>query len=264
LNLATNAADAMPEGGRLAFETQNVSPRQASGFGFQELRTGDYVLLTVSDTGQGMEADTLDQVFDPFFTTKEPGKGTGLGLSTVFGIVKAHHGHIHCVSEPGKGTTFHVLFPAADETQSSAMVDQGVSQAAGQSPIPADKNSGRRNTILVVDDETALRTLGSKLLENFGYEALMAESGEQALEVYQAARDRVSLVVMDLNMPGMGGLNSLKRLREIDPQARVLVASGYYSPQLVDECRQAGAAGFLNKPYRRAELLDAIQNILEL
>ncbi len=253
LNLASNAADAMPEGGKLVIETRNLTLDQEYCSRFIALPPGEYVLLLVSDTGQGMDAQTLEHIFDPFFTTKAVGKGTGLGLATVYGIVKGHQGEILCYSEPGLGTSFKVYLPAH--------------RAGAPGPTGAEAPDKRRlrggETILLVDDEEALRELGRQTLEGMGYQVVTADRGERALELFKEGRGRIDLVVMDLGMPGMGGHKCLKEILAIDPGARVVIASGYSANGQVKASLELGAAGYLAKPFRRIDLLATVRQVLD-
>ncbi len=253
INLATNAADAMPEGGRLVLETQNVTLNQAYSDHHLDLPPGEYVLLMVSDTGHGMDARTMEQVFDPFFTTKGVGKGTGLGLSTVYGIVKAHGGQVYCYSEPGLGATFKVYLPVHGDD---------APQPSQRQELPQQLLRGAE-TILLVDDEQTLRELGRQVLEDMGYAVLTAASGEDALAIYQSQGQSVDLVVMDLGMPGMGGHKALRAILELDPQARVIIASGYSANGQVKASLEAGGAGYVAKPYRRLDLLSTVRAVLD-
>ena len=253
INLANNAADAMPEGGRLLVETASATLNQEFSRLHLEIKPGAYVLLQVSDTGTGMDQATQEKIFDPFFTTKEVGKGTGLGLSTVFGLVKGHGGHLHCHSEPGLGTTFKIYLP----------VHQDQTAPAGPaSAIDQEKLRGKER-ILLVDDEKALRDLGGQALEAMGYQVLTAASGEEALKIFQDQGSAVDLVVLDLGMPGMGGHKCLQRVLELNPKAKVLIASGYSADDQVKESLKAGAAGFVAKPFRRADLLVTVRKVLD-
>jgi PAS domain S-box-containing protein len=253
INLATNSADAMPEGGRLVFETKNVVLDVDYVRLHPELSPGAYVLLMVSDTGCGMDARTMEQIFNPFFTTKDVGKGTGLGLSMVYGIVTGHGGGIHCHSEPGLGTTFKIYLPARREG----------AQAPAQEAPAQTQVAGGQERILLVDDEAALRELGAETLAEMGYEVLKAGSGEEALETYRARGGELDLVVLDLGMPGMGGQRCLEAILALNPQARVLIASGYTAAGQVEASLQAGAAGFVAKPYRRLDLLMTVRKVLD-
>ena len=253
LNLGSNAQDAMPEGGRLAIDTQNITLDYEFCRQHLEVEPGQYVLLQVSDTGEGMEELVRERIFEPFFTTKEVGKGTGLGLSTIYGIVKGLDGQISCYSEPGLGTTFKIYLPAYQEDISSPVQNR---------QQPAELKRGNE-TILLVDDENVLRDLGSQALSMVGYSVLTAKSGEQALEIYRLKGAGIGLVVMDLGMPGMGGAAALKAILEINPIAKVIIASGYAANGSVKGALQSGAVGFVAKPYRIAELLSEVRKILD-
>ncbi len=253
LNLATNAADAMPEGGRLVIETQNVDLSQEYSRQHLEVLPGRHVLLMVSDTGQGMEPRVLEHIFDPFFTTKGVGKGTGLGLSTVYGIVKGHGGQVYCYSEPGLGTAFKIYLP----------VHQAQPQAPDPEISPPQRLLAGSERILLVDDEEALRDLGAKFLGNMGYQVRTAASGEEALEIYQAQGGAIDLVVMDLGMPGMGGHKTLMAILAIDPRAKVVIASGYSANGQVRASLESGGAGFVAKPFRRLDLLATVRQALD-
>ncbi len=249
MNLATNAKDAMPEGGRLVITTQNVSLDEEYARAQVGVAPGPYLCLSVADTGQGMDRETVKHIFEPFFTTKSAGQGTGLGLSTVYGIVKRHGGHITCHSEPGRGTTFRVYLPAMER------------RAVTAEPTEAQPVIGGQETILLVDDEQSVLNLAQNILERYGYSTLTARSGEEALEVYQDQADRIGLVVLDLNMPGMGGPACLERLRGLNSKVKVLVASGYAPGD--QESIQHQADGLLSKPYPLNELLRKVREVLD-
>ncbi len=250
LNLAVNAKDAMPDGGRLIFETRNVTIGRAYCATHPEVKPGKYVLLSVSDTGHGIQKETLDRIFEPFFTTKQPGEGTGLGLSTVFGIVKSHGGHIRCYSEPGVGTTFRIYFPVADRETVISLADT------------IDMPAGGTETLLLVDDEDEVRKLGAEMLELAGYTILTAANGRDALEVYARERESISLVILDLVMPEMGGRKCLGEILKMDPLARVLIASGYSANGPAKDALESGAAGFISKPFDLKRLLVAVRKAL--
>ncbi len=267
LNLATNAADAMPEGGKLIVETSEVFLDPEYCRRHLEISPGHYVLLQVSDTGCGMDEQTRQQVFDPFFTTKEVGKGTGLGLSTVFGIVKEHGGHIHCYSEMGRGTIFKIYLPADGEAPEAAEAAE-----ATETPTPAEPMAEQaepvstlagNETILFVDDEQALRKLGRSMLGDAGYQVLTAKSGEEALEIYAQNPSAIDLTILDLSMPGMGGHKCLVRLLELNPEAKVIIASGYSANATAKDTIDAGAVGFISKPFRGEELLTRIRQAID-
>ncbi|MFH1058409.1 MAG: PAS domain S-box protein [Pseudomonadota bacterium] len=254
LNLATNAADAMPEGGRLIIETKNITLNDSYCDQHLALQPGDYVLLALTDTGQGIPTGLMEHIFDPFFTTKEVGRGTGLGLATVYGIVKTHGGHVYCYSEVGLGTTFKIYLPAYQ-------ADQATAPPAKTQPEEALLRGSE--LILLVDDEPALRELGQRTLESMGYRVLTAASGEQALEVFTAQADQIALVVMDLGMPGMGGHKCLQDIMAIKPEAKVVIASGYSVNGQVKASLEAGAAGFVAKPFHRLDLLGTVRSVLD-
>ena len=248
LNLGVNARDAMPDGGTLSIETANVQLDEEYCSVYIDTTPGQYVLLTVSDTGQGMYKETLSHIFEPFYTTKETGKGTGLGLATVYGIVKQHSGHITCHSEPAKGTTFRIYFPVIE-------IERDSEAATDETPI-----LGGTETILLVDDDQAVRDLGTNFLSRFGYNAITANDGKEALEIYQREGERISLVILDLSMPEMDGKKCLKGILRVNPNAKVIMASGYSDAGLGSGAT-AGAKGFVQKPYDMRQLLTAIRDI---
>ena len=250
LNMGSNAADAMPEGGNLVLETQNVVIDEFYIQNNVEANTGHYVLLSISDTGIGISPETLEHVYEPFFTTKGIGKGTGLGLASVYGIVKSHGGFINCYSEAGKGTTFKIYLPA---------ILQGYD--LDDMPSRVESLKGGTETILIVDDEEHIRDLAAKMLSRFGYQVLIAANGEEALEI--SSINSPQLVILDLGMPGMGGYMCLRELLRIKPSAKILVASGYAINVQVKKTMEAGAKGFIAKPYQMIDLLDKVRAILD-
>jgi PAS domain S-box-containing protein len=254
LNLASNAQDAMPEGGRLVFESHRVVLDHEYCLRHLEMRPGVYAQLSVSDSGTGMDPATRERIFEPFFTTKAVGKGTGLGLSSAFGIIKSHGGHIHCYSEPGQGSSFHIYLP---------MHQAGEGRLDAQTQGVPLQDLGGRETILLVDDEEALRRFAARTLESRGYRVVTAPSGERALEIYRARGAELDLVVMDLGMPGMGGRQALERLLALNPQARVIIASGYAAQGRVKEALESGAMGYVAKPFRQLDLLATVREVLD-
>jgi two-component system, cell cycle sensor histidine kinase and response regulator CckA len=251
MNLAVNAIDAMGEEGSLKIRTENVTLDDEYCRFNIEAKPGDYVLLSVSDTGHGMDRETLQRIFEPFYTTKELGRGTGLGLAMVYGIVRQHGGHIDCYSEVGKGTTFKLYFPAISPVDEPSVEETGMMPAFGT------------ETVLLVDDEDFVRDLGERILKKNGYTLLTAANGEEALEIYQRKKDRIHLVILDLIMPNMGGKDCLKRILDINPEARVLIASGYANDTSTKECVDLGAKGFVAKPFRFKELLKQVRSALD-
>ncbi|MBN2515970.1 MAG: response regulator [Deltaproteobacteria bacterium] len=260
MNLAVNAGDAMPDGGKFVIETGNITLDENYCRTHVGAKPGDYVLLTVSDTGHGMDRKTQQHIFEPFFTTKDVGKGTGLGLSIVYGIVKGHSGYIMCYSEPGRGSTFEIHFPVLT-TEDDGHVT--VHNKETEEMVVVDGLHGNRETVLLVDDEENILEIGRDVLEQFGYMTLTAESGEKALEIYEREGDRIDVVILDLGMPGMGGHKCLKRLLEINPEVKVIVASGYSDNGSVKETLDAGAVGFIGKPYKLSDMLDNIKEVLK-
>jgi two-component system cell cycle sensor histidine kinase/response regulator CckA len=252
MNMALNARDAMPEGGRLIFETENVLLDEGYINREPGVVLGEYVLLSISDTGWGIEKEALRYIFDPFFTTKEIGKGTGLGLAIVYGIVKNHGGHISCYSEKGKGTTFRIYFP--------------VSKADGGRQIRMRSRKwairGGSETILVVEDEKDILEQEQVMLSEYGYKVLTAESGEEALKVFSESSPE--LVILDLNMPGMGGHQCLQELLKLDPEARVIVASGYSSELVPKDVLESGARAIINKPFLWEDILGKVRELLDV
>jgi len=253
LNLGGNARDAMPQGGRLVIETSQAILDEESCRGRLDLRPGHFVVLTVSDTGHGMDEETLAKIFDPFFTRKETGQGTGLGLATAYGIVKTHGGHITCSSEPGKGATFRVYLPA--------LAGEGGLES-GEAEEAAETLSGEE-AILLVDDEESLRHIGRQVLANHGYSVRTADSGEAALEIFGRRGVEIDLVILDVNMPGMGGHRCLQALLELDPEVKVIIASGYSRDGSLREVVESGAAGFIGKPFTTREMLRTVRRVLD-
>lgn len=252
INLVVNSRDAMPQGGRLTVKTQNVQVENQYCKGCGRHFTGQYVLLQVSDTGQGMSEDVLNHIFEPFFTTKRVAEGTGLGLATVFGIVKMHRGHIICESEVGNGTTFSIYFPAIEE----AVPDIGEKQQAA--PI-----AGGTETILVVDDEPLISELATRILTGAGYSVLTAGSGKEALDAYAQQKSDIALVILDLIMPEMGGEQCLKELLKIDPQVKALIASGFAVSGDTKAFIDTEAKGKVAKPFHMRDLLRSVRHVLD-
>jgi PAS domain S-box-containing protein len=251
MNLAVNAGDAMPEGGRIVIETDEVVLDGAYCDARPEASPGPHVVLSVTDTGHGMTADIISSIFNPFFTTKEVGKGTGLGLAMVFGIVKDHGGHTTCYSEEGRGSVFNIYLPAIGPV------------AGDEGEPPAAAIVGGTETILLVDDEPAIRDFGRQSLSAFGYTVRTAADGESALRIYGESETPIDLVILDLNMPGMGGWACLKALLELDPAARILVASGFSQDGAAGRAEAWGAVGFISKPYRMHQICQAVRAVLD-
>jgi len=251
MNLGLNARDAMPDGGILSFKTEEITLDEKYCTANPCYKAGTYVLLSVADSGCGMEEEVLKHIFEPFFTTKKKGHGTGLGLSMVYGIVKDHGGDITCTSAYGEGTTFSIFFPVIDFINESKIeyLQEGIIK-------------GNNETILFVDDEKTNRELGKEILEGFGYKAITAMDGESALECYCKNKDIIDLVVLDLIMPGMGGSKCLKKIIEFDPGAKVVIASGFISDKPTLDDLKYTARDFITKPYNIKMMLNAIQRVL--
>lgn len=240
LNLCMNAADAMPSGGDLTIRTENFKADRADG-NICRLKRGEYVRITVIDTGIGMDPLTVERIFDPFFTTKEKGQGTGLGLACAYGIVRTHGGYIDVQSGEGNGSVFNVYIPRSHKTVvDTPHVSEDIIRGAG--------------TLLLVDDEEDVRRVGKELLEAVGYEILTAASGEDALLIYMKDKGRISLVILDMIMPGMNGTETYKRLRNIDPDVKILICSGYRQNQQLAELLSDANVGFIQKPFQIAAL----------
>lgn len=252
LNLGANASDAMPEGGRLLIKTANQTLDQEFCQTNPEARPGDYVMLEVSDTGYGMDEITMAHIFDPFFTTKELGKGTGLGLSIVYGIVRNHGGFLNVHSQPEQGAVFKVYLPA--------MPGETLPEVPR---IKSEPMPGGGESLLLVDDDVDILNGTRELMEHFGYRVRTASSGEEALSTYQSRPGYFDLVIMDLGMPGMGGAKALQKILELDSGARIVVCSGYSSEGASLTASQGGAAAFVSKPYKTADLLSTIRSVLE-
>jgi PAS domain S-box-containing protein len=252
MNLAVNARDAMPQGGELTFETENVDIHETySGLGGVQVHSGGYARLTVTDTGQGIDEETQSRIFEPFFTTKEKDKGTGLGLSTVYGIVKQSGGYIWVESEPGKGTSFMVYFPQVDSTPEQLR------------PQTTASVTGGGETILVVEDDSKLLKLASSILKRGGYDVLTAGNGAEALQLVEAKPQTIHLLVTDVVMPGMSGRVLSERIRTVRPAIRVLYTSGYTDDAIVHHGVLHAGTNLLEKPYSQKTLLGEVRRVLD-
>ena len=250
LNLYVNAADAMPEGGQLKISSANVTHQELKGKPYR-VPAGDYVNLNVTDTGCGMDATIRERIFEPFFTTKEMGRGTGLGLASVYGIIKGHGGFIDVASCPQEGTTFRIYLPA-----STRQIDTELQPSAGTVSI------GRNRTVLLVDDEQVVLEVGMKMLEKIGCTTVAACNGDEAVRVYKEMADRIDLVVLDMIMPDMSGGAAYDALKEVNPEVRVLLSSGYSLNGEASEILKRGCNGFIQKPFSIQELSVKIAHIL--
>ena len=252
INLGTNGAHAMKErGGRLDISLETCEVGAPIVRQLPELRAGRHVKITISDTGSGMDAGTLERLFEPFFTTKAPGEGTGLGLAVVHGIVQAHEGAISVESRQGIGTTFSIYLPVV----APALVQTPTVSAP---PMPR----GKGQTILFVDDESSVLALAEAMLKNLGYITLGCTHPAQALAVFQERHAEIALVVTDLSMPGMSGLELARRMLETSPSARIVLTSGHTGDLDIEQCSQLGFRGLLAKPFPLRGLAETISEAL--
>jgi CheY-like chemotaxis protein len=252
VNLAVNARDAMPHGGRLMIRTRNrivEDPRTAYGV---EVEPGQYVSLTVTDTGTGMTTEAMTHAFEPFFTTKPKGQGTGLGLATCHGIVKQHDGHIFVSSAPGEGTTFDLLFPRARHRLEVAAA-----------PEPQSRPSEGCETVLLAEDEAMVLDLAARCLSSRGYRVLRARDGDEALRVASEHDGTIHLLVTDVIMPRLSGPDCAERLCRARPDLRVLFTSGYTDDAIGQHGVLDGDVEFLQKPYSPDELADRVRRVLD-
>jgi PAS domain S-box-containing protein len=251
MNLAMNAKDAMPEGGTLTIETENCTLDESFCKSHVGARPGEYVVLSVEDTGSGMDRETRSHIFEPFYTKKTPGTGTGLGLAMVYGIVKSHGGYISCESTRGRGTEFRIYLPVIEE---EALPEEEFDETLPQ---------GGAETILLIDDEKLIRDLGEKALTRFGYMVLTAPDGESAVKLFSREWERIDLVILDLIMPKMSGIHCFEEIMGIHPEAKVIIASGYSEEGRVKRSIEEKAAAFISKPFNVKNLLRIIREILD-
>jgi len=252
MNLAVNARDAMPMGGKLTVETANVDldENYFREHGIEE-QPGSYVMLAVSDTGSGMDKETQEHIFEPFFTTKGMGRGTGLGLSTIYGIVKQNNGVVWVYSEPGQGTTFKVYLPKVEG-------DAGPEE---KERTPIEDFVGFE-TVLIVEDDDSLRKLAQKVLQQHGYRVLAAENGEDALKVSEAHDGSIDLLITDVVMPKMSGKETAERLQPLNPQMKVIYMSGYTDNAIAHHGVLAPGLNFLEKPFTPKGLARKVREVL--
>jgi len=252
MNFATNARDAMPEGGSLTITTKRIKLDEefitAHGFGSS---SDIYAVLTVADTGIGMDEGTRLQIFDPFFTTKEIGKGTGLGMAVVYGIIKQHDGQITVDSEPGHGTTFRIFLPLTVSTENEIVVDETY-----------DKPCRGTETILLAEDDEPVRNMTLSLLESFGYEVIAAVDGEEAVQKYRENRERIQLLLFDMVMPVKNGIDAYEEIREIEPGMKVIFASGYATEAVHLKALADDNIMSISKPYLPSSLLAMVRSVL--
>ncbi|MCX5815027.1 MAG: transporter substrate-binding domain-containing protein [Proteobacteria bacterium] len=249
LNLYVNAWHAMPTGGELYLETKNVTLDE-NYTALHGVPSGNYVKISVTDTGVGMDEKTRKRIFDPFFTTKEMGRGTGLGLAMAYGIMKGHKGFINVYGEPGHGTTFTLYLPASEK------------KALEEKPAAPDVLRGTE-TILLVDDEPSVLAVSKEILESFGYTVHGMRSGQEAIAFYKEKKDDISLIILDMIMPGLSGNETFDRIRELNPSARIILSSGYSLNGQAQQIMNKGCHGFIQKPFSIAHISRKIREVLE-
>jgi two-component system cell cycle sensor histidine kinase/response regulator CckA len=249
LNLYVNAWQAMPGGGDLYLQTENAVLDRKFVRAI-DLKPGKYVKLSVTDTGVGMDEKTRKRIFDPFFSTRKMGRGTGLGLASAYGIVKNHGGYINVASEKGEGTTFTMYLPATEEK-------------VMREKKPTERLMKGEETILLVDDEAMILDVGRQMLEKMGYKVITADSGKTALDIYRKKRDDISLVILDIIMPGMGGGETYDKMKKVNPDVRVLLSSGYSIDGEATEILKRGCNGFIQKPFSVSGLSLKLREILD-
>jgi two-component system cell cycle sensor histidine kinase/response regulator CckA len=254
LNLCVNARDAMSDRGRLSFKTQSIDGATLQGLG--ETLDGRYVCIEVSDTGIGMDESIRKRIFEPFFTTKDMGQGTGLGLSVVYGIVKNHNGFINVDSKPESGTSFRLYFPVA-----TSEISPKEPNAEVEPETTATANDAA--TVFLVEDERSMLYVLEKVLLRHGYKVLKATDGEMAVEIYQCHKETIDIVLLDIGLPKMAGRDVLLKIKNENPEVKVVIASGYLEPELKSELEQAGVKYFLPKPYMPDEVVKTFQGLMD-
>ena len=249
LNLYVNAWQAMPGGGDLYISAENVSLDEVDVNPY-DTNPGKYVKITVTDTGIGMDEETMARIFDPFFTTKEKGRGTGLGLASAYGIIKNHGGFIRVESEKGHGTSFMIYLPASDKVVENDHMSEDELQTGSE-------------TVLLIDDEEMILDVGSNILEGLGYRVMIATGGKEGLKVYEQNKDAIDIVIIDMIMPEIGGKETFDTILKINPSVKVLLSSGYSLDGQAKEIMQGGCKGFIQKPFTTVELSNNIRRILD-
>jgi two-component system, cell cycle sensor histidine kinase and response regulator CckA len=249
LNLYVNAWHAMPSGGDLYLETGNVTVDHSHA-AIYAVHSGNYVIFSITDTGTGMDDTTIKRIFDPFFTTKGMGRGTGLGLAMVYGIIKGHNGFIEVSSKPGQGSTFTIYIPASER------------KAVEEKPFAEKKILGS-DTILLVDDEPIVLEVSTKLLESLGYTIHAMNSGQEAIAFYEKMKESISLIILDMIMPGLSGSQVFERITLLNPSAKIILSSGYSIDGQAQSIMDKGCHGFIQKPFSITELSRKIREVLD-
>jgi two-component system cell cycle sensor histidine kinase/response regulator CckA len=267
VNLAVNARDAMPDGGKLAVRTGNVGAPEAGQLAYKGMPAADYVRIEISDTGTGIPAEIRDKIFEPFFSTKEVGKGTGLGLSTVYGIVKQTGGFIYVDSEVGKGSSFKIFLPRhiaeQEEVTAEPQATNGAArETAGEAKPRADMTG--QGTILLVEDEEGLRSLNARGLRSRGYSVIEASNGVEAMEALEEKSGAIDLVVSDVVMPEMDGPTLLKTMRQRNPDIKIIFVSGYAEDAFEKSLPENQQFAFLPKPFTLSQLVAAVKETMAL
>ena len=247
-NLYVNAWQAMPGGGDLYLETTNFTLKKTPKR-MMDLTPGKYIKIVITDTGIGMDHSTLDKIFYPFFTTKDRSRGTGLGLASAYGIIKTHGGLIAADSVKGKGASLEIYIPASEKT---VVIEK----------VQIDRLERGSETILVIDDEKPILDISRELLENLGYQVLTAQGGNEALEILKNQKTKIHLVLLDIIMPEMGGEETFDRIKQIDPNIKILLSSGYSINGLASEMISRGCNGFVQKPFNLKEISQKLKELL--
>ena len=251
LNLCINARDAMPQGGVLVINCEGVNLNQQEALELTDGNPGRYVKITIADSGVGIPSDILNKIYEPFFTTKEQGKGTGLGLSVVYGVVRSHNGYINVSSEVNSGTAFTIYLPRI-------FVQESLVQG-----VQSENLVGGTERVLLVEDESSVGEIGADILQELGYQTVVVHNGREAVEKLLSPDGHCDLVILDINMPRMGGRETFDRIKELFPNLKVLVCSGY-SASMVDDGKFMHAVdGFIQKPYELSDFAKKIRSVLD-
>jgi two-component system cell cycle sensor histidine kinase/response regulator CckA len=261
VNLAVNARDAMPDGGKLTVKTANLTADEAAQLSHKGMPAADYVRIDISDTGTGIPADIVDKIFEPFFSTKEVGKGTGLGLSTVYGIVKQTGGFVYVDSRPGEGTSFRIFLPRHRPELEAQPESHAAAKEAAEPPKPRPDLTGQ-GTILLVEDEDGLRSLNARGLRSRGYSVIEASNGVEAMEALDEKDGAVDLVVSDVVMPEMDGPTLLREMRKRNPNLKIIFVSGYAEEAFDKSLPENEQFAFLPKPFALSALVEKVKETM--